>query len=132
MKLFILIHVCITTKPIKSHNSLKKNLNYRILIIAMPKRGSRRKKTKTHQNAIPDGARPLLDNDDLGKDIPRSLVVRTSKVTSNIQDLVSDLRKLMSPSTASNLREKRFVTLYSTKKSLDTRYLLLLQIIQLQ
>ena len=74
----------------------------------MPKRGSRRKKTKTHQNDIPEGARPLLD-DDSGKDIPRSLVVRTSKVTSNIQDLVFDLRKLMSPSTASNLREKRFV-----------------------
>ena len=68
----------------------------------MPKRGSKRKKTKT-QNEIVAGRPSEIE------DVPRSIVVKGSKITSNIQDLILDLRKLMSPNTASNLRETRFV-----------------------
>ena len=69
----------------------------------MPKRGSKRKKTRT-QTEIPEGAHVPSDSNN----VPRSLVVRGSKISSNVHDLILDLRKLMSPNTASNLREQRF------------------------
>jgi ribosome biogenesis protein SSF1/2 len=75
----------------------------------MPKRGSKRIKTKTQQGEIPDGARTAEDSN---QDVPRSIVVKGGSITSNIQDLIHDLRKLMSPNTASNLREKRFALVF--------------------
>lgn len=73
----------------------------------MPRRGSRRKKTRTHEDDIPEGAN-IAGEGAAKADIPRSVVVRSSKVVSNIQDLIMELRKVMSPNTATNLREKSF------------------------
>jgi hypothetical protein len=45
----------------------------------MPKRGSRRKKTRTHQEEIPEGAN-IAGIGAVLTDSPRSVVVRSSKV----------------------------------------------------
>ena len=73
----------------------------------MPKRGSRRKKTKTHEDGTPEGANIGGEGASKANDVPRSLVIRANKVVSDVQDLILELRRVMSPNTASNLRERR-------------------------
>ena len=80
----------------------------------MPKVGGRRKKRRVHDiKSVPEGA-TVLDNGvaaPLKKEeaaIPRSIVAKASKVAPQVSELVRDVRKLMSPYTATKLREKRF------------------------
>ena len=80
----------------------------------MPKVGGRRKKRRVHDiKSVPEGA-TILDNGvaaPLKKEeaaIPRSIVAKASKVAPQVSELVRDVRKLMSPYTATKLREKRF------------------------
>lgn len=76
----------------------------------MPKKGGKRKKTRTHAAgdetgaAAPSGAAGDGIKD---KDVPRSLVVRASVVAPAIRLLIRDLRKVMSPYTAMNLKERK-------------------------
>ena len=42
--------------------------------------------------------------------VPRTIVAKGSKVSSYVAELIKDLRKLMSPYTATNLRERRCVS----------------------
>ena len=73
----------------------------------MPKVGGRRKKRRVHDiKSIPEGA-TVLGGDGvaapLKKDeaaIPRSIVAKASKVAPQVSELVRDVRKLMSPYTA--------------------------------
>ena len=51
------------------------------------------------------GSQEALNKD---SDVPRSIVAKGSKVIPQVGELVHDLRKLMGPYTASNLREKSF------------------------
>ena len=81
----------------------------------MPKVGGKRKKRRVHDiKSIPEGATVLGDGGvaaPLKKDeaaIPRSIVAKASKVAPQVSELVRDVRKLMSPYTATKLREKRF------------------------
>jgi ribosome biogenesis protein SSF1/2 len=79
----------------------------------MPKYGGRRKKRRTHDSGIPEGATVLGAGGaaaPLTKEaiVPKSIVAKASKVAPPVGELVRDIRKLMSPYTASNLREKRF------------------------
>lgn len=69
----------------------------------MPKRGRKRKKTRTH--VVQNEAIASALNTKNEEKIPRSLVVRRGKVESEVVELVSDLRKLMSPHTALNFKE---------------------------
>lgn len=70
---------------------------------------------KTHTHVETGGSVPVDNNrgaigDGMGeKDIPRSLVVRASKVTPTLRVLIRDIRRLMSPYTALNLKEKRYI-----------------------
>lgn len=93
----------------------------------MPKRGGKRKKTKTHEGDAPEGA-TVLGQGALKVDVPRSIVAKASKVKlrnthspsmfritfslpqviPHVAELVRDIRKLMSPNTAASLREKRY------------------------
>jgi hypothetical protein len=83
----------------------------------MPKIGGKRKKTRTHvtatNQAAPVGARALNDVATTGDateaeaNVPRSIVVKTSKVTASLVELVKDLRNIMSPNTASNIKERK-------------------------
>jgi ribosome biogenesis protein SSF1/2 len=70
----------------------------------MPRRGRKRKKTRTH--VVETDARitsALHSNDELK--IPRSLVIRRGKTESELIELVSDMRKFMRPHTAVNFKE---------------------------
>mmetsp|Transcript_6292 Transcript_6292/g.6801 ORF Transcript_6292/g.6801 Transcript_6292/m.6801 type:complete len:424 (-) Transcript_6292:1007-2278(-) len=69
----------------------------------MPRKGRKRKKTRTHVVENETVASALTGKSD--EKIPRSLVVRRGKVESEVVELVSDLRKLMSPHTALNFQE---------------------------
>ena len=51
------------------------------------------------------GSQESLDKD---SEVPRSIVAKGSKVIPQVGELVRDLRKLMGPHTASNLREKSY------------------------
>ena len=76
----------------------------------MPKKGSKRVKTKTHAKNEVVGATVLEGGVQRGleEDLPpRSIVARASKVVAQVGELVGDLRKLMGPHTASNLKEQR-------------------------
>ena len=88
----------------------------------MPRRGRKRKKTRTHVVDTDDRIRGgLLSNDELK--IPRSLVIRRGKVESELTELVTDIRKLMRPYTAVNFKEdakNRKVTLSHYANSLST------------
>jgi ribosome biogenesis protein SSF1/2 len=42
------------------------------------------------------------------EDVPKSIVAKSSKVVPNVAELVRDIRKMMSPYTATNLRERSF------------------------
>ncbi len=76
----------------------------------MPRRGGKRVKSRTHKKDNVVGATILEGGvqSALEKELPpRSIVARSSKVIAQVGELVHDLRKLMSPHTASNLKEKR-------------------------
>ena len=83
----------------------------------MPKKGGKRKKTKTHAKGIPEGATILQTaggsneaNEVLAEkslNVPRTIVAKASKVSTYVAELIRDIRKLMAPYTAANLRERR-------------------------
>lgn len=69
-------------------------------------------KRRTHAtNAAPSGATVLKgdgSNANLStQDVPRSIVAKCSKVDVATAELIQDLRRLMGPYTATNLKEKR-------------------------
>ncbi|TYZ60095.1 hypothetical protein PybrP1_005927 [[Pythium] brassicae (nom. inval.)] len=68
----------------------------------MPRKGGRRRKTRTHVAEAPG-----TDKDNT----PRSFVFKMGKVPSVVQTLVQDMRRVMAPYTADHLREKRKNTL---------------------
>ena len=61
----------------------------------------------------PDGAVAASKLDDG----PKSIVARGSKVKPLISELIIDLRALMSPHTAQNLKEKKYVKVKSSNPS---------------
>lgn len=69
----------------------------------MPRRGNKRKKTRTHVVENEAAASALATNEETK--VPRSLVVRRGKVESEVLELVQDIRYLMMPYTALNFRE---------------------------
>mmetsp|Transcript_25810 Transcript_25810/g.36403 ORF Transcript_25810/g.36403 Transcript_25810/m.36403 type:complete len:426 (-) Transcript_25810:96-1373(-) len=69
----------------------------------MPRKGNRRKKTRTHVTENENVRSALSSAEDLK--VPRSLVIRRGKVESEVQELVDDLRKLMLPNTALHFKE---------------------------
>ena len=71
----------------------------------MPRRGRRRKKTRTHV-APPDES--LLPG---AKRIPRTIVIKRGRVGHNVEALVQDLRTVLMPHTATKLRERKRGTL---------------------
>ena len=87
----------------------------------MPRRGRKRKKTRTHVIETDERITSALQSSDELK-IPRSLVIRRGKTESELIELVTDIRKLMRPYTALNFKEdatNRKVTLshYATSLS---------------
>jgi ribosome biogenesis protein SSF1/2 len=74
----------------------------------MPRIGGKRKKTRTHLPKGPEGANTLGEGP-TEETIPKSIIVKTSKVAASLIELVKDLRNLMSPNTASNVKEKTLV-----------------------
>lgn len=54
----------------------------------------------------PEGANSIKGP--LSDDIPQSIVARSSKVAIPVKELIKDVRRLMGPYTASNLREKSY------------------------
>eukprot|EP01082_Thalassiosira_pseudonana_P001191 g791.t1 g791 contig10:740003-741417(-) len=88
----------------------------------MPRRGRKRKKTRTHVVDTDERIKGALLSQDENK-IPRSLVIRRGKVESELIELVTDLRKLMRPYTAVNFKEdatNRKVTLAHYANSLSS------------
>mmetsp|Transcript_15360 Transcript_15360/g.33756 ORF Transcript_15360/g.33756 Transcript_15360/m.33756 type:complete len:447 (-) Transcript_15360:36-1376(-) len=65
----------------------------------MPKRGGRRKKTRTHK--------PVELSEFEKKRIPRCFVLKRGKVGDRIGDLVKDFRQVMMPNCAKSLRESK-------------------------
>jgi hypothetical protein len=69
------------------------------------------KKTKTHDlKKAPEGA-PVVESQ--SETIPRSIVAKVGKVSGVINDIVHDLRRVMGPFTATNLKERKYVVLSS-------------------
>lgn len=69
----------------------------------MPRKGAKRRKTRTHVVEDEGAASALSPNE--GMKVPRSLVVRRGKVEAEVVELVSDLRLVMQPYTALNFKE---------------------------
>ncbi|KAL3909711.1 MAG: hypothetical protein SGILL_007980 [Bacillariaceae sp.] len=69
----------------------------------MPKRGRRRKKSRTHA-ADAENVAGTLSNAD-GSKVPKSLVIRRGKCEPIVADLIQDMRRLMMPYTAMNFHE---------------------------
>lgn len=66
----------------------------------MPRRaGGKRRKHRTHAVPPPGAAQPK---------VPRSLVFRRGKVPAGVRDLVPDVRRMLMPNTALNLKERKF------------------------
>ncbi len=63
----------------------------------MPKRGARRRKTRTHKEAT----------DEEIDEAPKSFILKRGKVSPYTRLLLSDMRALMYPYTATNLKESR-------------------------
>lgn len=87
----------------------------------MPKRGRRRKKSRTH---VPpekqENAASALESSEESK-LPKSLVIRRGKTAQEVVDLVDDLRQLMLPYTALHFHEdpkNRKLTLQQYSKNL--------------
>ena len=70
----------------------------------MPRRGRKRKKTRTHVQPTDERITSALQSSTELK-IPRSLIIRRGKTESELIELVNDLRKLMRPYTALNFKE---------------------------
>lgn len=64
----------------------------------MPKRGRRRKKSRTHVEAEGAAATALTGE----SKIPKSLVMRRGKTAAEVGELVQDMRRVMLPYTAAN------------------------------
>ena len=56
-------------------------------MVVMPKKGGKRKKTRTHQADIPEGA-TILGEGAVKEDIPRSIVAKTSQVAPPVAELI--------------------------------------------
>lgn len=80
----------------------------------MPRRGRKRKKTRTHVVENNLTASALSTQDELK--IPKSLVVRRGKVESEVLELIHDIRNLMMPYTALKFQEPKTTKL---SKSLE-------------
>ncbi|KAF4318938.1 hypothetical protein BBO99_00006895 [Phytophthora kernoviae] len=68
----------------------------------MPRKGGKRRKTRTHVVEVPGNEKD---------DTPMSFVFKMGKVPSVVSTLVQDMRRVMAPYTADKLREKRKNTL---------------------
>ena len=66
----------------------------------MPRRGRRRKKTKTH-------VLPPEESEDARTKIPRTIVVKRGRVGRSVEALVADMRMVMQPNTAMKLKERK-------------------------
>ena len=72
----------------------------------MPKRGRKRKKTRTHNPALDaENSTTATSADGTTTKIPKSLVIRRGKCETIVGDLVHDIRKIMMPYTALNFKE---------------------------
>lgn len=70
------------------------------------KAGAQRLLRELHyKKSIVDDDEVQLDKND-SKSIPRSIIVKNGKINKSLQELVLDLRKMMSPFTALNLKER--------------------------
>jgi len=69
----------------------------------MPRRGRKRKKTRTHATENETAASSLKTSEETK--IPKSLVIRRGKCEAVVADLVQDVRKIMLPYTAANFQE---------------------------
>ncbi|KAK4048956.1 rRNA-binding ribosome biosynthesis protein [Microbotryomycetes sp. JL201] len=67
----------------------------------MPRKGAKRKKTRTHVKAA-DAAK-----DPNAPKVPKSFVVKSGVVGHTVSALTRDLRKVLEPNTASRLRERK-------------------------
>ena len=74
------------------------------------------KKSRTHVGASamtklapdPSEDRGAVGDDVHADNIPRTIVARSHKVNPNVAELIRDVRKMMGPYTASNLRERNY------------------------
>lgn len=64
----------------------------------MPKKGSKRKKTRTHVKPIDSAADPTSAK------VPKSFVVKSGTVGGSVAALVRDVRKVLEPNTGSRIR----------------------------
>ena len=71
----------------------------------MPKKGRRRKKTRTHVVPTDNSQAPG------GIGIPKTLVVKRGRVGHAVESLVADLRTVLQPNTAMKLKERKRGTL---------------------
>jgi len=69
----------------------------------MPRRGRKRKKTRTHTANAENVAGTLATADEVK--VPKSLIIRRGKCEPVVADLIQDLRRLMMPYTALNFQE---------------------------
>ena len=89
----------------------------------MPRRGRRRKKTRTHVKPVDESLTPG------SRPTPRTIVVKRGRVGNSVEALVSDLRTVLQPNTATKLRERKRGTLkdyVSVAGPLGVTHLLLL------
>ncbi|KAF4738793.1 hypothetical protein FOZ63_005335, partial [Perkinsus olseni] len=66
----------------------------------MPRVGSRRRKARVQQKNIEE-------SEEARRNTPRCIIIRRGQVVQAVQDLVTDLRQVMSPNVASKLKESR-------------------------
>jgi hypothetical protein len=67
-------------------------------LVNMPKKGSRRKKTRTHVKPTEASADPTASK------VPKSFVVKSGTVGGSVAALVRDVRKVLEPNTGSRIR----------------------------
>lgn len=75
-------------------------------ISRMPKKGSRRKKTRTHVNPA-DSA-----NDPTASKTPKSFVVKAGVVGGSVAGLVRDVRKVLEPNTGTRIRVRSILEFF--------------------
>jgi len=69
----------------------------------MPRKAGRRKKKRTHVVDNENGVGALTSQETLK--VPKSLVIRRGRAEAEVIELVTDIRKMMSPYTASSFKE---------------------------
>mmetsp|Transcript_50656 Transcript_50656/g.68925 ORF Transcript_50656/g.68925 Transcript_50656/m.68925 type:complete len:483 (-) Transcript_50656:107-1555(-) len=76
----------------------------------MPRKGGARKKRRTH---VVDQVDPSVPDGKEGAQIPKSMIIRAPRTTlpNSLKQLQNELRSMMAPNTAENLREKKYNTL---------------------